>query len=57
VKGLVEQIGSTRVLFSSRTPILYAEASKDMIQQSEITTEDKANILGRNAARLLKLPT
>jgi predicted TIM-barrel fold metal-dependent hydrolase len=56
VKGLVDQIGSTRILFSSRTPILYSEASKDMIEQSEITAEDKSNIFGRNAARLLKLP-
>jgi hypothetical protein len=35
VKGLVDQIGSNRILFSSRTPILYTEASKDMVEQSE----------------------
>jgi hypothetical protein len=57
VKGLVDQIGGTRILFGSRTPILYSEASKDMVEQSEITSEDKANILGENAARLLKLPS
>ena len=55
VKALVDQIGSARILFSSRTPILYSEASKEMVEQSEITSQDKANILGENAARLLKL--
>jgi predicted TIM-barrel fold metal-dependent hydrolase len=55
VTGLVDQVGSTRIFFSSRTPILYSEASKEMVEQSEITSTDRANILGGNAARLLKL--
>jgi predicted TIM-barrel fold metal-dependent hydrolase len=55
LKGLVDQIGSARIVFSSRTPILYSEASRDMIEQSEITLEDKVNIFGGNANRLLKL--
>jgi len=55
VRGLVKQIGSSRILFSSRTPILYSEASKLMIEQSRISEEDKERILGGNAAELLGL--
>ena len=55
LRGLVNEIGGSRILFSSRTPILYSEASKQMIEHSEIDPEDRAKILGGNAARLLKL--
>jgi predicted TIM-barrel fold metal-dependent hydrolase len=52
---LVEQIGSSRLLFGTRIPILYAEASKLVIEQSEISAEDREKILGGNAAKLLSL--
>ena len=52
---LVEQAGSSRLLFGTRTPILYAEASKLVIEQSKISAEDRENILGGNAAALLSL--
>jgi len=52
---LVEQTGSSRLLFGTRTPILYAEASKLVIEQSKISAEDRGNILGGNAAELLSL--
>jgi len=55
VGGLVKQIGSSRLLFGTRTPILYAEALKLMIEQSKISLEDKEKILGGNAAKLLSL--
>jgi predicted TIM-barrel fold metal-dependent hydrolase len=55
VRGLVDQIGSSRILFSSRTPILYSEASKLMIEHSPISEEEKEAILGSNAAQLLGL--
>jgi predicted TIM-barrel fold metal-dependent hydrolase len=52
---LVERIGSKRLLFGTRTPILYAEAAKLMIEQSKISNEDKENMLGKNAIELLSL--
>jgi len=52
---LVEQIGSSRLLFGTRTPILYAEASRMMLEQSKISNEDKEKILGKNVAELLLL--
>jgi predicted TIM-barrel fold metal-dependent hydrolase len=53
--GLVERIGSERLLFGTRTPILYAEAAKWTVEQSTITEQDKANIFADNAAQLLAL--
>ena len=52
---LVEQIDSSKLLFGTRTPILYAEAAKLVIDQSKISAADKENILGGNAAELLSL--
>jgi len=53
--GLAERIGSGRLLFGTRTPILYAEAARLMIEQSILSEEDKARILGGNAVALLGL--
>jgi predicted TIM-barrel fold metal-dependent hydrolase len=53
--GLAERVGSERLLFGTRTPILYAEAARLMIEQSTISEEEKANIFGANAAALLGL--
>jgi predicted TIM-barrel fold metal-dependent hydrolase len=52
---LAEQIGSSRLLFGTRIPILYAEASKLVVEQSKISAEDREKILGGNAAELLSL--
>ncbi len=52
---LVEQTGSSRLLFGTRIPILYAEASKLVIEQTEISGEDREKILGGNTAKLLSL--
>lgn len=52
---LVEKTGSSKLLFGTRTPILYAEASKLVIEQSKISAEDREKILGGNATELLSL--
>jgi len=54
---LLEQTGSSRLLFGTRIPILYAEASKLVIEQSDISPGDREKILGKNAAKLLSLTT
>ncbi|MDF1512998.1 MAG: amidohydrolase family protein [Anaerolineae bacterium] len=55
IGGLVDQIGGNRVLFGSRTPILYTEAAKMVVEQSTIAAEDREKIFHKNAARLLAL--
>jgi predicted TIM-barrel fold metal-dependent hydrolase len=52
---LAEQIGSSRLLFGTRIPILYAEASKLLLEQSKISPEDKSRIMGANATEILGL--
>jgi predicted TIM-barrel fold metal-dependent hydrolase len=52
---LVERLGADRLLFGSRTPLLYAEAARDVVQQSMIGAEEKRRILGSNATALLDL--
>ena len=53
--GLVERIGSARLLFGTRTPILYAEAAVMTVEQSTIGEPDRARILWENGAALLGL--
>jgi len=55
IGGLLNERGSTRLLFGSRTPVLYTEAALDVIKQSVISDQDKELILGRNAVELLGL--
>jgi len=55
LEGLIERIGSDRLLFGTRTPILYSEAARMVIEQSTIGAEDKEKVLGKNAAQLLGL--
>ena len=53
IGGLVDQIGNARLLFGSRTPVMYTEAALDVVNQSDISAEDRDMILGKNAAGLL----
>jgi len=56
IERLVAQIGSSRLLFGTRIPILYAEASKLMIEKSGISEDDKKKILGgENIEKILSL--
>jgi predicted TIM-barrel fold metal-dependent hydrolase len=55
LRGLVQQIGSSRILFGTRIPILYPEAIKLMVQMSKISEENKIEILGENASHILGL--
>lgn len=55
IGGLVEQLGYERLLYGSRLPLLYAEASRDMIEQSEIPQEQKDAIFSGNAWSLYGL--
>jgi predicted TIM-barrel fold metal-dependent hydrolase len=55
IGDLAKQIGASRFLFSSRTPLLYSEASKEMIEQSRLSDVERQGVLGLNAARLLGL--
>ena len=53
--SFVDQIGSDRLLFGTRTPILYAEAAKMVVEQSPISNEDQDRIFAANAVQLLGL--
>jgi predicted TIM-barrel fold metal-dependent hydrolase len=55
IGGLATQVGASRMLFGSRTPLLYAEAARDVVAQSALSDKDRRLILGGNAAILLGL--
>lgn len=55
VEKLVETIGSTKLLFGTRMPILIPEAAKSAIEKSNLSEEDKERILGGNAEELLSI--
>ena len=52
---LVEHVGAHRLLFGTRTPLLYAEAARDVVDQSMIDEHAKRLIMGENATALLGL--
>jgi len=55
IEELVKTIGSSRILFGTRMPLLIPEAAKAVIEKSKIAKEDKEKILGGNAANLLSV--
>ena len=48
-------IGSDKILFGSDYPLISQDRIISQIQSSELSEEDKSNILGANAQRLLKV--
>jgi predicted TIM-barrel fold metal-dependent hydrolase len=55
IGGLADRVGSARLLFGTRMPLLHAEAARAVVEQSVLSDEDKEKILGTNAAELLGL--
>jgi len=56
VEFLVEHIGSERILFGSDACFLAQTAELGRVVYAKISTEDKRNILGLNAAKLFNYP-
>jgi predicted TIM-barrel fold metal-dependent hydrolase len=52
IGSLARQLGTRRVLFGSRLPLLYAEAARDTVAQSELTEGERQQILEGNASAL-----
>ena len=55
IEQAVEAIGSERILFGTDGPPIHPRPEIEKIRCLHISEEEKANILGRNAARLLGL--
>lgn len=55
IRKLVEECGSTRLLFGSGAPLQNAAAAVEKILRARISDSDRDAILGGNAARLLRL--
>ena len=53
LRGLVEKIGGSRLIFGTRMPLLIPEAAKLNIEKSKISEMDKELILGGNAVKML----
>jgi predicted TIM-barrel fold metal-dependent hydrolase len=49
---LAARIGSDRLLFGTRTPLLYAEAARAVVEQSLLSERDRQNIFCGNALGL-----
>lgn len=54
-KHIIEIIGSEKILFGSDYPLMPPKRIIDQIDTLDLDTQDKANILGENAKKLLAL--
>lgn len=55
IERFVREVGSDRILFGSDYSLLDPRIALGRVMYADITPEERANILGRNARRLLKL--
>jgi predicted TIM-barrel fold metal-dependent hydrolase len=55
LQTLIDKIGVNRILFGSGMPLKYPQASLLKVEHLQVSGEDKEKILGKNAAKLLKL--
>ena len=55
IERAVKEVGSERILFGTDGPPIHPRPELEKIRCLHISEEDKANILGGNAARLLRL--
>ncbi|MCL4853815.1 MAG: amidohydrolase family protein, partial [Bryobacteraceae bacterium] len=54
IEWAVQEIGASRILFGTDTPLYSAAAQRRRIEAAEISDADKLAILRENAMRLLK---